>query len=150
MADTELTSAVYEVLGTIYAILLAFVVSGIWQNYKAAVASVQDESDALLGIVYILGACPTEQTKGICSMALDYAKVVIDEWQTLASPFQPRSHRPPQLSAPGETVLTRNESGFESCSRVGGIENNKYAVVPGFKHGTAYPDGLDFASLSVD
>jgi hypothetical protein len=83
-ADTALTSVVYEVLGTIYAILLAFVISGIWQNYRAAVASVHSESDALLGIVTILGACPTEQTKGICSTALAYAQGVIDEWHALA------------------------------------------------------------------
>lgn len=82
-ADTGLTSTVYEVIGTIYAILLAFVISGIWQNYKAAVASVQAESYALLSIVNTLGAYPTEQTKGIRSLALAYAEEVIDEWQEL-------------------------------------------------------------------
>lgn len=83
-ADTGLTTVVFEVLGTIYAILLAFVVSGIWQNFSAAVASVQAESAALLGLVTIVGAFPTERTEGIRSMALTYAKVVIDEWQALA------------------------------------------------------------------
>ena len=58
VADTGLTSVVFEVLGTIYAILLAFVVSGIWQNFSAAVASVHAEADALLDLVHIVNAFP--------------------------------------------------------------------------------------------
>lgn len=83
VADTELTLSVYTVLGTIYGILLAFVISGIWESHKAALVSVRAESDALLGIGYILGASPTEQTKEIRSKALAYAKVVVDEWDAL-------------------------------------------------------------------
>jgi hypothetical protein len=41
---------VYTVLGTIYGILLAFVISGIWENHKVSMASVRAESDALLSI----------------------------------------------------------------------------------------------------
>jgi hypothetical protein len=83
VGNTEPTSAVYGVLGTIYGILLAFVISGIWENYKAIVASVHAETDALLRLGHILGAIPAEQTEGIRSTALAYAQVVIDEWDAL-------------------------------------------------------------------
>ncbi len=82
-ADAELTFAVYQVLGTIYAILLAFVIAEIWQKYNAAVASIQTESYALMGILYILGVCPPEHTKKIRSLALAYARTVKDEWKAL-------------------------------------------------------------------
>jgi hypothetical protein len=82
-ADTEMTLAVYTVLGTIYAILLAFVIAEIWENYREAVASIQTESDALMGIMYILGAFPAKQARGIRPLALSYAQTVIGEWETL-------------------------------------------------------------------
>jgi hypothetical protein len=82
-ADKELTLAVYTVLGTIYAILLAFVIAEIWENYSEAVASIQGETDALMGIMYILGAFPSEEIRGIRSLALTYAQKVIDEWEAL-------------------------------------------------------------------
>ena len=70
--------------GTIYAILLAFAVSGVWQNFSAAVASVQTEAAALLGLVHIVDAFPSEHTKKVHSVAVVYATEVIAEWQALA------------------------------------------------------------------
>jgi hypothetical protein len=84
VANIGLTTAVYEVLGTIYAILLAFVVSGIWQNFSGAVASVQAEAGALLGLIHIVDAFPSEQSKQVRSVAYTYAMEVIAEWQVLA------------------------------------------------------------------
>jgi len=64
-ADTNLTTAVYETLGTIYAILLAFVVSGIWQNFSKAQATVHAEADALMGLMHVIEAFPEEHTQEI-------------------------------------------------------------------------------------
>jgi hypothetical protein len=77
VAEEGLSLTVYTVLGTIYGILLAFVISGIWENHKVSMASVRAESDALLSIGYIVGAIPTEQTKEIRSKALNYVKEVV-------------------------------------------------------------------------
>jgi hypothetical protein len=84
-ADNGLTTAVYEVLGTIYAILLAFVVSGIWQNFSAAVALVHSEADALLGLGHTVDAFPSEQSSNVRRQVVTYAKGVIAEWEALAS-----------------------------------------------------------------
>lgn len=84
-ADIGLTTAVYGVLGTIYAILLAFVVSGIWQNFSKALTTVHAEADALMGLVHITEAFPQEHSKEVSSVVLTYAQMTIDEeWHTLA------------------------------------------------------------------
>lgn len=83
-ADAGLTSVVFEVLGTIYAILLAFVVSGIWQNFSGAMRTVHVEADALLSLMHILEAFPKEHTKDVHTAVHSYAKMVIDEeWHEL-------------------------------------------------------------------
>ena len=84
-ADNGLTTAVYEVLGTIYAILLAFVVSGIWQSFGAAVAAVHTEADALLGLAHNVDAFSSEQSRKVRQGVVAYAKRVIAEWQALGS-----------------------------------------------------------------
>ena len=84
-ADTGLTTAAYEVLGTIYAILLAFVVSGICQSFIAATNSVHTEADALLDLVHTVDSFPSEQSRKVRHGVLTYAKGVIAEWEALAS-----------------------------------------------------------------
>src|SRR5690606_27761293 len=51
--NTDLTATVYQVLGTIYAILLTFTLWGVWQNYTEADLSVQKEAFALLDLVHM-------------------------------------------------------------------------------------------------
>jgi hypothetical protein len=83
-ADTGLTTTVYGVLGTIYAILLAFVVSGIWQNFSSAMTTVHVEADAVMSLMHIIEAFPEEDTKEIHAAVHSYAKMVIDEeWHEL-------------------------------------------------------------------
>ena len=84
-ADTGLTTTVYQVIGTIYAILLAFVVSGIWQNFSGAMTTVHVEADALMSLMHISEVfSKKEDTKEIYAAVHSYAKMVIDEeWQLL-------------------------------------------------------------------
>ena len=83
-ADTNLTTAVYETLGTIYAILLAFVVSGVWQNFSKAQTTVHAEADALMGLMHIIEPLPDEHTQEIFRAVHSYAQMVIEvEWHEL-------------------------------------------------------------------
>ena len=84
VADTQLTTAVYGVLGTIYAVLLAFTISGVWQNFNRAAATVQTEADALSGLVHIIDAFPADQPQIIRSLIFSYAQLVLAEWEALA------------------------------------------------------------------
>ena len=115
VANIGLTTAVYEVLGTVYAILLAFAVSGVWQNFSAAVASVQTEAAALLGLIHIVDAFPSEQTKQVRSVAYAYATEVIAEWQNLAA-IARGAVQPTDLSYEATVALIRTVQFLEPAN----------------------------------
>jgi hypothetical protein len=83
-ANIELSSSVYQVLGTVYAILLTFTLWGVWQNFNVANSSVQSEAYALLNLVHIVEASPSWNYINIRQAALGYFKLVVEqEWSTL-------------------------------------------------------------------
>ncbi|MDR3477228.1 MAG: DUF4239 domain-containing protein [Gammaproteobacteria bacterium] len=85
-ANTDLTSSVYQVLGTIYAIMLTFTLWGVWQNFTDAGKSVQDEAFALLDLVHTLESSPSLDHADIRGAVLNYLKLVVEqEWPTLQS-----------------------------------------------------------------
>jgi hypothetical protein len=85
-ANTDLSSSVYQVLGTVYAILLTFTLWGVWQRFNDANSSVQNEADALIDLVHIVEASPSFQEIKLREAALKYSKIVIDsEWALLAT-----------------------------------------------------------------
>ena len=80
-----LITSIYMVLGTIYAVLVAFCVSGVWQNYCASELAVAHEAAALTDLVHIVSASKVENSQTICNIAINYLKEVIDvEWSVLA------------------------------------------------------------------
>lgn len=82
--NTDLSSSVYQVLGTVYAILLTFTLWGVWQNFNKANDSVQNEAYALMDLVHIVEASPDWKVINIRHAALEYSEVVIEkEWPTL-------------------------------------------------------------------
>lgn len=83
-ANLDLIAASYEVLGTIYAILLTFTLWGVWQNFSMANESVQAEAYALLDLIHILEAAPSLNNIAIRQAALDYVELVLkDEWPVM-------------------------------------------------------------------
>ena len=86
ISKAGLITAIYAVLGTIYAVLVAFSVSGVWQNYCAAELAVTAEVAALMDLVHTVGASATEKAPLIRDLAIEYVNEVIAiEWPTLAS-----------------------------------------------------------------
>lgn len=84
VANTDLISSVYEVMGTVYAILLTFTLWGVWQNFTAAGTSVQSEAYALLDLVHMVEVSVGEKNNTIKETALAYAKLVVEqEWSML-------------------------------------------------------------------
>lgn len=83
-ANTDLISSVYQVLGTVYAILLTFTLWGVWQSFNIANTSVQNEAYTLLDLVHTIESSPTWKNIPIRSAALTYSKLVMEqEWATL-------------------------------------------------------------------
>jgi hypothetical protein len=84
--NTDLISSVYQVMGTIYAILLTFTLWGIWQNFTDAEIAVQKEAYALLDLVHTLEAVTVWKAINVRGVALSYVNSVLkDEWPTLKS-----------------------------------------------------------------
>ncbi len=81
--DIGLTSAVYGALGTIYAVLIAFVVSGVWQTFSAAGAAVSAEANALADVMFIVSQLPEESRAKIRHLVKAYVQSVIDRWDSL-------------------------------------------------------------------
>jgi hypothetical protein len=84
IANTDLISSIYQVMGTIYAILLTFTLWGTWQNFTAAEDSVEKETYALLDLIHMLEASPSWKQLNIRGLGLSYLKNVIEqEWDHL-------------------------------------------------------------------
>jgi hypothetical protein len=80
-ANTDLSSAVFQVMGTVYAILLTFTLWGVWQNFNEATSSVQHEAYALLDLVHTIEASPEWKNFTIRDAAIEYFKMVTEqEW----------------------------------------------------------------------
>jgi hypothetical protein len=83
-ADTNLIASIYQVMGTIYAVLLTFTLWGVWQSYTDADQSVQKEAYALMNMVHVFEASSSWKNNRLRETALAYStKVVTDEWPTL-------------------------------------------------------------------
>ena len=84
LVNVDLISSIYQVMGTIYAILLTFTLWGVWQKFAEADTSVQKEAYALLDLVHVLEASPTWKNGNIRQSALNYSKIVVEkEWPML-------------------------------------------------------------------
>jgi hypothetical protein len=83
-SNTDLISSVYQVLGTLYAILLTFSLWGVWQNFTDAGNSVQNEAYGLVDLVHMTEFSVHLKNANVRQTALAYAKCVVeDEWCTL-------------------------------------------------------------------
>lgn len=82
--NSDLISSIYQVMGTIYAILLTFTLWGVWQKFTEADTSVQNEAYALLDLVHVLESSPTWKNGNNRQTALTYLKLVAEqEWPLL-------------------------------------------------------------------
>jgi hypothetical protein len=82
--DNGLTTSVYGTLGTTYAVLIAFVVSGVWQSFSEAGQAVKREANALTDLTFLVGSFSAEKTRQIRESARAYAKGVVERWDLLA------------------------------------------------------------------
>jgi hypothetical protein len=70
---------IYAVLGVAYAVLLAFVVIAVWQDYKAAQTNVESEAHELAGVYFLASQLPEPERTRIQDLARTYARVVVNE-----------------------------------------------------------------------
>jgi|SRR5215469_3315921 len=92
VADSTWIGAVYGTLGTLYSVLLAFVVAGVWQSFSSAEAAISGEANALTDLVFLLCRISTEKTAGVRESTKSYAADVVEKWNSVA--VATRENRP--------------------------------------------------------
>jgi ABC-type multidrug transport system fused ATPase/permease subunit len=70
---------IYAVLGVAYAVLLAFVVIAVWQDYKTAQTNVESEANELAGVYFLASRLPEPERTQVQDLARTYARVVVEE-----------------------------------------------------------------------
>jgi hypothetical protein len=79
--QNQVTGFIYAVLGVAYAVLLAFMLIAVWQDYKTAQTNVESEAHELAGVYYLASQLPEPQRTRLRDLARSYARVVVEqEW----------------------------------------------------------------------
>jgi len=81
--DSAWTSSVYGTLGTLYSVLIAFVVTGVWQSFSAAEAAVNSEANALTDLVFLIRYISAAKTVHTREAARSYVASVVERWDLL-------------------------------------------------------------------
>ncbi len=80
----DVSGPIFATAGVLYAVLLAFVVIIVWQNFDKANTGVQNEANCLVNLYRNAECFAPEFRQEIRSSLRDYAKSVInDEWVTI-------------------------------------------------------------------
>lgn len=84
-ADSGSTSAVYAMVGVVYAVILGFVIVVVWQQFGDASAGVQREVSELGVLLRDAKAFPQPVREDVTERIVAYARAVVDEeWATMA------------------------------------------------------------------
>jgi len=70
---------IYAVLGVAYAVLLAFVVIAVWQDYEADQTNVESEAHELAGIYFLASQLPEPERTNVQELVRTYVRVVVEE-----------------------------------------------------------------------
>jgi hypothetical protein len=80
----------FGVLGTLYAVTIAFVLSSVWQSYTTTSVDLTEEASADLGVFRSAENLPKPYSDELRAVAIRYARVVVDnEWPAMAKGGQP-------------------------------------------------------------
>jgi hypothetical protein len=83
-ANNEVAGFFIAVLGVVYAVLLAFVVVVVWEQFETARTTVEQEGNALIAVYRLASGLPDPISAGIRTTARQYATSAIDdEWPAM-------------------------------------------------------------------
>jgi hypothetical protein len=81
----DVAGFIYAVVGVVYAVLLAFVVIAVWEDYEAARDTTVREADELAEIFFIAHQLPGPERSRLQELSRSYARVVVEEeWALMA------------------------------------------------------------------
>ena len=72
------------VIGTIYAVMIGFMLFAVWGNFQAADMNVDNEASALINLFQIADGLPQPQRAAIQTLTVKYAQAMVsEEWPTM-------------------------------------------------------------------
>ncbi len=92
--SNDFTGAVVAVIGTTYAVILAFMLSGVWNQYQQAQSNEEQEANALVNVWRIATQLQIPGAREADALSLTYAhNVVQKEWPALlaSKPLPPEN-----------------------------------------------------------
>jgi uncharacterized protein DUF4239 len=94
LAHNDVVGPNVSVIGTTYAVLIAFMLSGVWTNLQAARINAEQEANNLVNIFRFAYQLPSESRAQIQTLARGYCKAMIsEEWPAMARNAQsPTAH----------------------------------------------------------
>jgi hypothetical protein len=83
--NNEVAGFKFSVIGVLYAVLLAYIVIVVWQDYNGTATAVRNEAKAVGDLTALSYALPDAEGNEIRTLVADYAhEVRQNEWQTMA------------------------------------------------------------------
>lgn len=74
-----------NVIGTTYAVLIAFMLSGVWANFREAESNAEQEANDLINLFRMAETLPQPQASKIRQLCLDYGGAMVEkEWPAMA------------------------------------------------------------------
>jgi hypothetical protein len=84
ITHNDVASAILQMLGTVLAVMMSFMVVGVWQQYDAAGQNTQVEASALSDLYHLADALPQSARGEIQGNVSAYISLVVhDEWPLL-------------------------------------------------------------------
>src|ERR1700761_2215036 len=81
----EVGSQVFQLVGVLFAVILAFVFNEVWSQYNTAAQAISAECGALHGAAMLANALPGKKGRPVNEAILAYTHEVADaEWPTMA------------------------------------------------------------------
>jgi hypothetical protein len=85
ITHNDVASAVLQMLGTVLAVMMSFMVVGVWEQYDSAGQNTQVEASSLSDLYHLADALPAPVRKQIQSSVTSYISLVVtDEWPLMA------------------------------------------------------------------
>lgn len=85
-AHNDLTGFIYQMVGVVYAVMMAFAVFIVWEQFDSTKTAVEQEANALASLYDIAHALPNDASANLKYDVMNYARVVAgDEWNQMAS-----------------------------------------------------------------
>jgi hypothetical protein len=79
--QNDVAGFIFAVLGVAYAVLLAFVVIAVWQDYETTQTNVESEAHELAGVYFLASQLPEPQRTDVQDLVRSYVRVVVvEEW----------------------------------------------------------------------